>query len=368
MLRSKGSRRHLDIWPGFVDAISSLLLVLVFLLAVFMMSEVFLTNAISGKNSALDSLSNQVSELNELLNIEKAESLNLSRSLDSLSKEFSIISNLNEKLNKRNEKLTSDILLLDLENNTYKESLKDMQLENKNINEKFSQIQSDVYSLNNKLTVEQNISAEAKKNIIILNKQISDLRDRIAKIQFTLDASEKDSKEKGIQIIQLGEKLNSALAKKVGELARYRSEFFGSLKEILGNRDDIIIVGDRFIFQSEILFESGSADIEINGQSQLVEVSKLLLKIANKIPKDLPWVLQIQGHTDNIPISNSVYPSNWELSVSRAISVAQILIKNNIPPERIAVAGYGEYRPLIISSDKSSLKKNRRIELKLTQP
>ena len=219
-----------------------------------------------------------------------------------------------------------------------------------------------------KIDQEREISEKAQRQIAILNAQLYDLRDRMAMIQKALDASEKDSLEKGIRITELGKKLNAALAKKVGELARYRSEFFGKLREILGNRDDITIVGDRFILQSEILFESGSAQIGSNGSKQLAEISRILLEISSKIPKEIQWVIQIQGHTDNIPISNSVYPSNWELSIARAMSVAEIMINNLVPPDKISVAGYGEYRPLTNNSDKKGLRKNRRIELKLTQP
>jgi len=154
----------------------------------------------------------------------------------------------------------------------------------------------------------------------------------------------------------------------VGELTKYKSEFFGRLREILGNRKDVQIVGDRFIFQSEVLFESGSADIGVNGINELNQLSKILIDITDKIPSDIPWVLQIQGHTDQNPISTVLYPSNWELSSARAISVGRVLISSGINPNKISVAGFAEFQPLSVGDDQETLRKNRRIEIKLTQP
>ena len=382
MLRSKSDRRQLDIWPGFVDAISTLLLVLVFLLVVFILSEVFLTHTISGKDNALEKLNLQISELNELLDIEKEEANKLSNLVSDLYKEINVLNLLNEELNSEvlnlndeKDKLKDENQQIIELNTDYKKDVENLNLENQALEEKVSNLNNQIKNVNEsfliekeKLNKEQSINIESQKQLKLLNNQIADLRIRMAKIQAALEASEIDAKEKGIKITELGKKLNAALAKKVSELAKYRSEFFGKLKDILGDRKDIVIVGDRFILQSEILFESGSAKIGGQGLNQLTNIAIALSQISEKIPKGVDWVIQIQGHTDNIPISNSIYPSNWELSVSRAISVAQIMINNGIPPDKISVAGYGEYRPLIKKNDQVSLKKNRRIEFKLTQP
>jgi chemotaxis protein MotB len=198
--------------------------------------------------------------------------------------------------------------------------------------------------------------------------QIAELREQLNIIQNLLDINLEEIKQKDIHIVELGKKLNTALAVKVGELTQYKSEFFGRLRSILGNRDDIQIVGDRFIFQSEVLFASGSAEVGIEGVVQLTKLSKILLDTTKNIPKDIPWVLQIQGHTDQNPINTLLYPSNWELSAARAISVGKVLISSGVSSDKISVAGFAEFQPLELGQDPSSYRKNRRIEIKLTQP
>ena len=215
---------------------------------------------------------------------------------------------------------------------------------------------------------EVELSEAAKNQVTVLNIQIADLREQLSLIESLLDINREELKKKDIQIVELGKKLNTALAVKVGELNKYKSEFFGRLREILGNTEGIQIVGDRFIFQSEVLFESGSADIGISGITELNKLSKILLDITSKIPNDIPWILQIQGHTDQNPISTVLYPSNWELSSARAISVGRVLINAGINSNKISVAGFAEYQPLTEGIDEDSLRRNRRIEIKLTQP
>jgi len=212
------------------------------------------------------------------------------------------------------------------------------------------------------------LSEAAKNQITVLNIQIADLREQLSLIESLLEVNREELKKKDVQIVELGRKLNTALAVRVGELNKYKSEFFGRLREILGNTKGVQIVGDRFIFQSEVLFESGSADIGINGVNELNKLSKILLDITEKIPDDIPWVLQIQGHTDQNPIRTVLYPSNWELSAARAISVGRVLIRSGINPDKISVAGFAEFQPLEIGDDEEALRKNRRIEIKLTQP
>ena len=201
----------------------------------------------------------------------------------------------------------------------------------------------------------------------ILNMQISELKTQIQALQALLDQSEKRDIEQQARIADLGKRLNVALAQRVKELSEYRSEFFGKLKEIIGNRDDIIIIGDRFVFQSEVLFDSGEANIGIDGQRQLAKLSVAIQELINEIPEEINWILRIDGHTDKVPIRNSRYESNWELSASRAISVVDFLIKTGIPPNRLAATGRGEFIPLEIGDNEIAYKKNRRIEIKLTE-
>ena len=379
MARSRNrTRRSADIWPGFVDAISTLLLVLIFLLTIFISSEFLLSKLLSNKDDALEGLNMQIYQLSELLSLEKTENKDLT----------STISKLNEKLN--NSSITSDLLSMefsDLKNknielnrllNSLKENTNQIKEENKNLDLKNTNLESELKDLLSTLRAthvnlikaekEVKLSEAAKNQVTILNMQIAELREQLNIIQNLLDINLEEIKQKDIHIVELGKKLNTALAVKVGELTQYKSEFFGRLRAILGNRDDIQIVGDRFIFQSEVLFASGSAEVGIEGVVQLTKLSKILLDTTKNIPKDIPWVLQIQGHTDQNPINTLLYPSNWELSAARAISVGKVLISSGVLLDKISVAGFADFQPLELGQDPSSYRKNRRIEIKLTQP
>ena len=379
MARSRSrTRRSADIWPGFVDAISTLLLVLIFLLTIFISSEFLLSKLLTNKDDALEDLNIQIYQLSELLSLEKRENKDLT----------STISKLNDKLN--DSSVTSDLLSMEFSNlknknielnsllNSLKASTSQIKEENKNLDIKNSNIESELKKLLSTLKAtkvnlikaeeEVKLSEAAKNQVSLLNMQVAELREQLNIIQNLLDINLEDIKKKDIQIVELGRKLNTALAVKVGELTQYKSEFFGRLRSILGNRDDIQIVGDRFIFQSEVLFASGSAEVAIEGVLELTKLSKILLDITKDIPTDIPWVLQIQGHTDQNPINTPLYPSNWELSAARAISVGKVLISSGVSSDKISVAGFAEFQPLELGNSPSSFRKNRRIEIKLTQP
>ncbi len=379
MLRSRSkTRRSTEIWPGFVDAISTLLLVLIFLLTIFVSSEFLLSKLLSNKDDALEGLNIQINQLSELLSLEKIENKNLT----------STISRLNEKLNNsgvasdllamefsdlKNKNIELNRLLIALKNSTNEIKEDNINLGNQNLDleNELKELLITLRATSVKLETaeaEVKLSEAAKNQVSVLNMQIVELRDQLNIIQNLLDINAEEIKNKDIQIVELGKKLNTALAVKVGELNQYKSEFFGRLREILGNREDILIVGDRFIFQSEVLFESGSAEVGSEGFIQLRNMSRILLDITKDIPEDIPWVLQIQGHTDQNPISTALYPSNWELSAARAISVGRVLINSGVDSDKISVAGFAEFQPLEIGSDPASLRKNRRIEIKLTQP
>ena len=217
------------------------------------------------------------------------------------------------------------------------------------------------------LMAEREISAAAKAQLALLNRQIAELRRQIATLNEVLETSEARDREQKTQIADLGKRLNAALAAKVQELSRYRSEFFGRLRDVLGDRKDIRIVGDRFVFQSEVLFASGSAEIEQAGKEQMAALARTLLDISRRIPEEIDWVLRVDGHTDDRPIHTTQFPSNWELSTARAISVVRFLQAQGIPPERLAATGFAEYQPLDDSGTLLAAGRNRRIELKLTQ-
>jgi chemotaxis protein MotB len=217
------------------------------------------------------------------------------------------------------------------------------------------------------LNDEQRISAAAQQEVALLNRQLLAIRQQIASLQQALEASEAETAAQNVKILDLGSRLNKALASKVQELARFRSEFFGRLREVLKNRQDIRVVGDRFVFQSEVLFESASATIAGDGESELQRLALALNEIAPKIPENINWILQVEGHTDSIPIFNEQFRSNWDLSAARAISVVQFLIREGVPAERLSATGYGEFQPIDQRKDRIGNRRNRRIEMKLTQ-
>ena len=372
------NRRVADIWPGFVDAISTLLLVLIFLLSLFLASEFFLSKMLSNKEDALEGLNLQIFQLSELLSLEKKENKDLSNTISALNNKLNSVNFSSDLMtmeisNLKEKNIDLNNLIADLKNNKNEiiKNIQNLNVDNKNLELKIRELLATLSATKvklNKAEEEIELSEAAKNQVTILNIQVADLREQLAAIESLLDIRREELKKKDVQIAELGKKLNTALAVKVGELTKYKSEFFGRLREILGNRKDVQIVGDRFIFQSEVLFESGSADIGVNGINELNQLSKILIDITDKIPSDIPWVLQIQGHTDQNPISTVLYPSNWELSSARAISVGRVLISSGINPNKISVAGFAEFQPLSVGDDEETLRKNRRIEIKLTQP
>ncbi|MEC8100218.1 MAG: peptidoglycan -binding protein [Pseudomonadota bacterium] len=345
---------QINIWPGFVDAITTLLLVFVFLLAVFMISQTFLTLSISGKNAALEGLRAQLKQLDIDLNKKEKKNIKLSE----------LIITLNQQIDS-----------LNLDKDTLKNSILEKESESKSYVLNIKQLENKVALLFEELGIEKlNLEAEKKSSqrlnleISELNDKVSELNQKLTDVQNALSISAGETKTKEIEIKDLKLRLDTALKQKIGELSEYRSEFFGKLKEILKDQKKINVVGDRFVLQSEILFKSGSAKIGIQGEKRLSEITALLKSITKKIPKKIDWIIQVEGHTDNVPISNDEFPSNWELSVARAIAVSKIMIDNGIEPKRINVAGYGEFRPLVENLNDVNKNKNRRIELKLTQP
>ena len=478
--------RSTNIWPGFVDALATLLMVIIFLLLIFVLAQFFLSQALSGRDSALQRLETQVSELADLLSLEKRANNNLTENLAQLSEQLQSSvadrDNLNatvsvlratlgenqakidkmvsqihsdkEELQRQNleiaslsqdvdalralraeletqvsnlatraamlrdvinnergvrtrteQKLSKTVDLLDattdsLSNMKRKfadakdtisitikelEALKRVQTKTKEELEAsksahqstlseletsrqiVGKSQSALDVVRKTLLAEKDLSKSARAQIALLNQQMSALRRQLANLEQALEVSEKLSKEQKTQIFNLGKRLNAALASKLQELSRYRSEFFGQLRDVLGRQKGVRIVGDRFVFQSEVLFDKGSAEIGKPGQAQLIALAATLRNIADKIPKGIDWVLRVDGHTDSDPINTVRFPSNWELSSARAIAVVQSLITNGLPPNRLVAAGFGKFQPIDQKTDEIAKRRNRRIELKLTQ-
>jgi chemotaxis protein MotB len=217
------------------------------------------------------------------------------------------------------------------------------------------------------LDAEKRLSARALSQVELLNQQIAALRRQLAALEEALETSEKKDKDSQSRIAELGQRLNLALAQRVQELQRYRSEFFGRLRAILANRPDIRIVGDRFVFQSEVFFDAGAAVLRPEGRAELDKLAAALIDLERDIPKEIPWVLRVDGHTDIRPIASAQFPSNWALSAGRAISVVQYLMSKGVLPQRLVAAGFGEFQPLDTAQSEDAYRRNRRLELKLTE-
>ena len=462
---TRRQRSTLDIWPGFVDALSALLIIIIFLLMVFTLAQFFLSEMLSGRNQALERLNRQVAELGEILLLERSANARLRGEVSQLSADLSastatregLSSQLSELLPQRDAlesmltdrtrelgnlqgklntalaavsgsaadleearksvaadrakieaqlgeivQLNRDVMALrelradlekqvadyaatlqarDISLTSLRDRSKELEAKLSTQQERTALAQKDIDKkaltikelgeqaarVGEDLSAEQQASAAAKKQVEALNRQLMALRRQLARLNAALGATEAKAAEQNIQITSLGKRLNQALASKVAELARYRSEFFGRLREALGNRQGIRIVGDRFVFQSEVLFQSASSDLNPGGEEQIAELARTLNDISQRIPDKLNWVLRVDGHTDTLPIRTVTFPSNWELSAARAIAVVKQLRALGVPAKRLVAAGFGQFQPLDPRNDEVAYRRNRRIEFKLTQ-
>ena len=336
--RSRRGVEYGEFWPGYVDALSTLLLVVTFLMSIFMLAQYFATQEASGKDTALKRLNRQIAELTSLLSLEKGKTKSAQDELAALQATLA-------SLREENTKLSGFALSGD---------------------EAAKAADARISTLTADLDKQKEVSSEALAKVDLLNQQLLSLRRQIAALNEALEASEKKDRESQDRIKDLGARLNAALARQVQELQRYRSDFFGRLRELLAGRKDIRVVGDRFIFQSEVLFPSGSADMSPAGLAAMDQLADAIIDLEKQIPGEINWALQVDGHTDIQPISSPQFPSNWELSTARALSVVRYLISKGVEPNRLVAAGYGEYAPLETGRTADALRKNRRIELKLT--
>ncbi len=321
----RGGESGLNYWPGFVDALSTLILGIIFLLTVFVVVQFYLQQEVQTKNNALSQLSSQLAELNNLLSMEKATKADLAQQLAAV----------------RASLAASETAR--------------------------SEAQSRATALGVEVEGQKKLSSEALTQVEALNLQIAALRKQLSAIEASLEASEKKDKDSQAKIADLGQRLNVALAQRVQELNKFRSEFFGRLREILGNRPDVRIVGDRFVLQSEVFFDTGKADLLPAGRTELDKVADALAQLEKQIPSEIQWVLRVDGHTDVRPISGANFKSNWDLSAARAISVVQFLIGKGVSPQHLVAAGFGEFQPIDTAKTEDAYKRNRRIEFKLTE-
>lgn len=330
------SDRSPNIWPGFVDALATLLLVIVFLLSVSGLAQYFLGRTLSGRDQALEQLNREVAELQNLLGLERTANTNLRAGTGQLSAAL-------QAANKARDEASASA----------------------------GQAALSTEKLGSQLKTERaartELTAKSAVDLDHLGREVAALKDELRRLGAALDISEARGQGHQETIRDLGARLNRALAVKIEELARYRSEFFGRLRALLGDRPGIMVEGDRFILQSEVLFASGSADLEPEGRARLKPIAATLLDIASEIPSEINWVLRVDGHTDRVPIGTDAFPSNWELSAARALSVVHYLIARGVPPERVSAAGFGEFHPRDPRRDEIGNRRNRRIELKLTR-
>ena len=310
LARTRRNESGFNYWPGFVDALSTLVLSIVFLLSVFLVVQFFLSQEVTGKDKALDQLNSKIAQLTDLLSLEKLGKLSLGDEVSQLRAGLASAEAERDRVKGLYDGLAG------AGNNAAGRNVQ----------------------LNKALESEKQISARALAQVEVLNQQISAMRRQLAALEDALDASEKKDKESQNRIADLGQRLNVALAKRVQELSRYRSEFFGRLRAILGNRPDIRVVGDRFVFQSEVFFDTGQAVLLPEGKAELDKVAGALSDLDKQIPGDIPWVLRVDGHTDVRPINSPVFKSNWDLSSARAISVVQYLVSLGVPAQRLVAA------------------------------
>ena len=300
-------------WPGFVDAMATLLLVVIFLLSVFILGQFYLSQAVSGRDEALLRLQARIAELGELLDLEKRD---------------------NETLRTQLQELHSSLQAAQRQNDTPEEDPERIRMQDE---------------------------------MAFLNRQIETLRAQLQSLQAALETAEEKDRQARIEIVNLNNRLNAALAQRVHELKRVRSRFFETLSRVLGNRKDIVVVGDRFVLPAEVLFDLGSAEVSVRGQQEIDKLAQVLHEIVPLVPENIDWVLRVDGHTDILPIATAEFPSNWYLSTARAIAVVEALAVRGIEEKRLLAAGFGEFRPLVEGEDENSLRRNRRIEFKLTE-
>lgn len=375
-------------WPGFVDALATLLMVIIFVVLVFVLIQVNLAYRVSGQDATLNTMREQIASLGEMLNVERNQNADLSAELDRITSQLLIAEESRDDLSAQ---LVTVMAILQQREDALAsaaDALQDRNSEIARLNAEQAATSSDLAATREELEarlaallaaqaeLQQNagritdLEAEAaasRAEVVQMANAMTALRQRLESLQALLANKEAQAARDKIAIASLGKSLNNALANRVQELQRFRSEFFGRLSKVLEGREDVQIVGDRFVFQSEVLFAQGQAAIGPEGQTQLAELAVVLNQIAVDIPADIDWVLQVEGHTDNIPVRAGRFTDNWDLSTERALSVVRFLAERGLDANRLAAAGYGEFQPLDPSGNETARRRNRRIEIKLTQ-
>ena len=454
-LRRRGQGvETLNPWPGYVDALSTLLMVIIFVLLVFVLAQAFLSVALTGKDRALDRLNRQMAELTDMLSLERSHGADLQAAVAGLTQDLNAATSARDTLTAQVNALQSRLTeaasqrdAMQAERSRLAAQLADSQAQVQSAATRNDQLQKQLadsaahtddtatqlaaaqkqladakaeldrtmtadkatiqarlgdiaklseqvqalsalrdeleaqataaaaksvtpdqaHALAAQLADQQRLSDSARAQIALMNQQMTQLRAQVAQVSAALDLSEQSDKAKDVQIANLGARLNTALASKVEELQRYRSEFFGKLRDVLANRPGVQIVGDRFVFQSEVLFPTGSAELTPAGQDEIRTLAGTIKQVAAEIPAGLPWIMRVDGHADKLPVPRgSPFGSNWELSSQRAINVVKMLIAEGVPATHLAATGFADNQPLDAADTPDAYAKNRRIELRLT--
>jgi chemotaxis protein MotB len=337
LARARRGESGMNYWPGFVDALSTLILGIIFLLTVFVVVQFYLQQEVQGKDTALHRLDEQVAKLSDMLSMEKTGNANLQKQLGDLQASLATTEGDRDKYKSLSNSATAGL----------------------------AAAQGKIDDLTGSIQAEKKTSADALSQVETLNQQIAALRQQMATIQSALDISTKKGQDAQARITDLGSQLNLALAQRAQELSNYRSEFFGKLRDILGNRPEFRIVGDRFALQSEVFFDTGKADLKPEGRGELDKVASAVVGLEGQIPPDISWVLRVDGHTDVRPVTGQ-FKSNWDLSAARAISVVNYLIEKGVKPTHLVAAAFGEFQPIDTGNTEDAYRRNRRIEFKLT--
>jgi len=374
MSRRRGTGNGLEAWPGYVDALSTLLMVTIFVLLVFVLAEAFLSSALTGSNNTIDVLKQQIAELTQSLSMETTKDATLSQELAALNAQLASAQSANASLTQQLSTDTATITSLQGAQKTLQAQLSDAQAQAAAATGRISALQAQMEEvagtpdMQQKLTDAQKLSAQDEAQITLLNQQMAALRAQLAALQTALDASQAADEADKVQIVDLGKQLNEALARKVEELQQYQSVFFRTLSESLKGEKNIKVVGDRFVFESDVLFPVDEATITPEGQAEIAEVADAVKEIAAKIPSNVNWVLSVDGYADVQPIKGGPYKSNFDLSSARALAVLDLLIADGVPENRLVTSGMGSNNPIATGDTPADYAQNRRIEFRLTTP
>ncbi len=368
--RRRAAGNGLDAWPGYVDALSTLLMVIIFVLLVFVLGQAFLTVSLNGRNAALERMTRQMAAISDALALEKTHNAALTAANATLAQQTNAAARARDTLITRLDEARTAAASLTTERDAARDAAAALTTKLTAATGAATALQSSVATLTAERDAGAKLGDQERAELELLNRQLDQARQQLASLAAALDTAHatasSETRAKDAQIAELGSKLNAALASKVLELQRYRSDFFGRLRDVLASRPGIQVVGDRFVFQSEVLFPPGSADMTASGQQQIATLADTLKQIEPTIPPDLPWVLRVDGHADRQPVTDPRFASNWELSAQRAINVVKLLVADGLPANRLAAAGFADNQPLDTANTPEAYAKNRRIELRLT--